>query len=961
MKCSLLLLLIFLLALLGAPASSEARLDPRLQWSTLETPHFLVLFHDGGKEIAARAAVIAEEAHQHLAPELRWEPVAKTRLILADVSDAANGLATPFPFNRIIIYLSSPLEEPFSITDNEEWLRIVITHEYAHILHLDHVQQGPAYLRRIFGRLYFPNVFQPNWLIEGLATYAETTLSQGGRGRSSYTEMLLRSATLAGRFPDLAQGAVAPDSWPGGELPYLYGAKFYQYLVAKYGPSLPGAFSQGYAGRPLPFMVDSTASATFGSTFKAEWLLWQQQLQGEYAVKAQEVTDAGLTEITILSNDGGYTLFPALAPAGDRIAYSAQTADRTFSLMLATANGHNPTPLMRRAVTPGNAALAWLPDGSGLLYAKLERDRYDNLYSDLYRYDLASDEEVRLTHGLRTGSPDLSPISAEILCTVANTNGNRLTVLALDGSIKRYLSPADDPRLFATPRWSPDGQRIAVAVKTPDGHLRIQLLDRDGALLATLPEGGAINTSPAWSGDGAVLFFTSDRGGIYNIYAYRLDDGELFQVTNLLGGAFSPQASADGKSLLFVNYSAAGFDLARIPLQPENWRPLPMRAPAPLTAAAPAPEKESPTAAALPARPYSPWSDLLPRYWLPWFGIDELGTQFGLSTSGNDAIDRHSWAATASYGARTHRPAYSLLYRYDGFAPTLQLLVADAAIPYADFFVAPSGATGSSWERRRSFGLDFIFPAAGLWARQDLTAGLRYQVFAAADAAPLGFIPPEEGALASLRLAYSFANSVRPAKAISPEEGRSLILAAQLSAATLGGDFSQRKYTLDWHEFTTMPWGTHQVLATRLFGGLAQGDLLAQRAFRVGGDSLGDLRQGLDEENLALRGYPLNALRGQRVLLASTEYRFPLLNLEQGIGNGPLYFRRLHGAIFAEGADAYDRGSIAINDIRTAAGAEMRCDLDLGYRLPLTLRLVVAKGFDQGGENQGYLTLWLRY
>jgi hypothetical protein len=428
-------------------------------------------------------------------------------------------------------------------------------------------------------------------------------------------------------------------------------------------------------------------------------------------------------------------------------------------------------------------------------------------------------------------------------------------------------------------------------------------------------------------------------------------------VTNLLGGAFAPQASPDGQSLLFVNYGADGFDLARLPLRPEEWQVLPVEPSLP--AVAPVPQR--PETAALPAGPYSPWSDLRPRYWLPWFGVDELGTQLGLYSSGNDAIDRHSWAAAATYGIKTHRPAYSLLYRYDGFTPTLQLLAADEAIAYGDFFVSPSGATGTYWERRRSLGLDLIFPGAGLWSRQELTSGLRYQNFAAADPPPAGFAPPAEGQLSSLRLAYAFTNSVRPPKAISPEEGRSLTLATELSAAVLGSDFTRRKYTLDWHEYTMLPWGAHQVLATRLFGGLAQGDLLAQRAFQVGGDSLGDLLQGLGTETLALRGYPLNAFRGQRVLLASTEYRFPLLNLEGGVGNGPLYFRRLHGAIFAEAADVYDRGGISINDIRSAAGAEMRCDLDLGYRLPLTLRLVVAKGFDQGGENQGYLTLWLRY
>ncbi|MDO9080922.1 MAG: hypothetical protein Q7U44_08965, partial [Desulfuromonadales bacterium] len=421
--------LLFLFVLLGVPSPGESRLDPRLNWSTLETPHFLVLYHQGGEEVAGRAAIIAEEAHQQLAAELRWEPSEKTRLVLADVSDAANGLATPFPFNRIIVYLTPPLEEPFSITDTEEWLRIVITHEYAHILHLDHVQQGPAFLRRIFGRLYFPNVFQPNWLIEGLATYEETALSQGGRGRSSYTEMLLRTAVLTGTFPDLSQGAVSPDSWPGGELPYLYGVQFYQYLVDKYGPTLPGKLSQHYAGRSLPFMVDSTARAVFGSTFKTEWLLWQQQLQREYAEKARELTAIGLTEITPLSSDGGYTFFPALSPAGDRIAYSSRTADRSFSLMLATADGQEPRPLLRRSVTPANAAIAWRGDGAGLIYAKLERDRYDNLYSDLYLFDFVLGEELRLTHGLRTGSPDVSPLNGDILCTVGHTNGNRLAVV----------------------------------------------------------------------------------------------------------------------------------------------------------------------------------------------------------------------------------------------------------------------------------------------------------------------------------------------------------------------------------------------------------------------------------------------------------------------------------------------------------------------------------------------------
>jgi outer membrane protein insertion porin family len=202
---------------------------------------------------------------------------------------------------------------------------------------------------------------------------------------------------------------------------------------------------------------------------------------------------------------------------------------------------------------------------------------------------------------------------------------------------------------------------------------------------------------------------------------------------------------------------------------------------------------------------------------------------------------------------------------------------------------------------------------------------------------------------------------VTPPRAISPEDGRRLQLAVQRDDAALGSDFARTRYTLDWQEFAVLPWGAHQVLATRLFAGLADGDLLPQRAFRIGGDTPGDLLRGLDDEYLPLRGYRSNAFRGQRALLGSLEYRFPIVELDRGPGNGQLFLRRVHGAVFYEGAQAFDAGRPRLADFRTAAGVEGRLDTDLGYLLPVTLRLVLARGFDEGGETQGYISLWLRF
>lgn len=937
------------------PATADSRIDPRLRWQTIETEHFLVHFHEGLEALGPLAARIAEETHRRLVPELGWAPADKTHLVLADVVDAPNGFSTPFPYNRILIYLTLPLEQPLSLTDREAWLRLVITHEYAHTLHLDTVHGLPAWLRRVLGRVYFPNLYQPAWGTEGLATYFETATTAGGRGRSAYTDMVLRMAVLEERFPTLAQAAVFPDAWPAREVPYLFGTGFYDYLVERYGPELPGRLSRTYAGRPLPFMVDSSARRAFGSTFKEEWPRWQAMLRERYREQREQVGEAW-PSLTRLTEEGYRHIFPAVSPSGALLAYSSQTADRVSSLALMNTDGSGRRLLLRRLVLAGGAGISWLPDGSGLVYAKLERDGYDNIYYDLFRYDLATDREVRLTRGLRAASPDVSPSGGDIVCTLTAAGRSRLALLDREGGRLRYLSPPQDRRDYFSPRWSPDGRRIVVGARDDRGRFTLRVLDAKGALLAEGAPGPGIHSAPVWSPDGGTIFFSSDRSGIYNLYAWRPGERTFHQVTNLLGGAFSPAVSPDGDTLSLATYSAAGFDLAALRLDPGEWR----RLEPPAAAFAPAPELPAAVPGEYPARPYAPWAALAPRYWFPWLGGDEDGLQAGAVTSGGDPLDRHRYTALFLYGTQSRRPAYSLLYQYDGLYPTVQAFASDQAVLQADFFRPPGRADVDFWERRRGAGVDLVFPFPGLWTRHFLVPGYRWERFDGLTAPPRGEPQPEGGSLSGLRLGYRFDNTVRPPKAISPEDGRRTEIAVRRDDPRLGSDFSRTRFALDWQEFIDLPRGLHQVLALRLFTGLASGDVLAQRAFRVGGDPPGDLLQGVDSEFLPLRGYPTNAFRGQRAVLGSAEYRFPVMNIESGEGNGPFFLRRLHGAVFYEGASAFDR-DFQPDEMRTAAGAEARLDADLGYVLPVTFRFVLAKGFDEDGEDQAYLSLWFRF
>ena len=194
-------LLTAVLLLLAVPA--VAKFDPSFTWTTLETPHFLIHYHQGGEALARKTAQIAEDVHARLVPRIKWEPKGKTQVVLVDAMDEANGMTTVIPYNIMVLLLTQPVGEPgFGTTPYEDWMRTLITHEYTHVLQLDMVTGGlGGVMQPIFGRFYFPNALQPIWLIEGLAVYEETAQTAGGRGRSAGADMVLRMATLEGPFP----------------------------------------------------------------------------------------------------------------------------------------------------------------------------------------------------------------------------------------------------------------------------------------------------------------------------------------------------------------------------------------------------------------------------------------------------------------------------------------------------------------------------------------------------------------------------------------------------------------------------------------------------------------------------------------------------------------------------------------------------------------------------------------
>ena len=926
-----------LVLLVCGPAHVRAAsYPPHLRFRTLSTERVSVHFHQGLEVMARQTAALSSEILA--AHETRYGTrIRRLHVVLVDSEDDANGFASPLPFPLVTIRAAAP-DGSDDFGNHEGWLRLVLTHELAHIVHLEQSRSLWGIGRRLLGRApyLFPNSLAMSWMIEGLATYEETEGTAFGRGRNPDSRMVLRMAALEGRFPKDDQAIYALDAWPGGQTPYLFGESFLRRLAESSGKDVLPRLARQHSGQVVPFLDGRTTRKVTGTGLQPAWEAWREETTAAFTREAAERRADGLTSSRALTTRGIRQGSPRFSPKGEWVAYLSRTIERFPELRLARLDGSDDRALVR---VNGGSGLSWSPDGRTIVYADSQVHRTFSVFRDLNAVDVKSGRVRRLSRGLRAFDPDVSPDGLTVVFARKMGDRSELYLMALEaGGEPRALTSSVAGVEWSGPRFSPRGDRIAAARLLPGGWLDVVLVDPRTGEVRPLTHDRAGDVEPTWTPDGEAILFRSDRDGISNLYVLRLDDGAPARVSNVLGGAFQPDVSPDGRKIVFSAYSSRGYDVHVTSFDPAATSPSGR-----WTDDRPAPRPDPPPASG-PARSYRPWTMLWPRFWTPWVELGSAQDRLGVATGGSDALFRHVWGARALYGTRSQRVDPAAFYLYDRFRTTFLVSADDKVDPGDDGDV-----------RTRRFNLQASMPLRRT-IRSVQTLSLTYR------REREDFTAPAETSrqdLGGIETAWSLSSALQYPWSISPVDGTRLRLAWLREREVLGSDLSLDKLTADARLYVRLL-GERDVLALRAQGGLTLGEPEFRRSFAVGGYPDAGLLDIVRTNPAVLRGYPENAFAGRRFVAANAEYRFPLVSPQRGWRSLPLFLRHLRGTVFVDAAHAWS-GDLRLADVKTAAGASLGVDSAIAFAVPFTAELTVAHGFEARGETKVYLRLGLAF
>ncbi len=930
---------------------SISGVDPKIQWETLNTPHFEVLYDARHYQTARKYALRLELNHKLLGAYFKESPD-KTVVILNDNTDLANGYATRIPYPHIMAYPVLPSSHD-SISEYSDWPQELTLHEYTHILNFEPVHGVMRFLRYTLGSIITPTMLLPRWWHEGIAVEMETRYSSHGRLRSTYQDATLRAMAKENQFSmysvaDINEAEL--ESWPRGARPYLFGSLLLSEIQSQKGGTIGDTLLQRYSRR-IPYLINGPAEDEAGKDFEGLFNDAIKTVESKAQKQLEQIRQLPTTNFTPLSKKYLESHSPQLSPNGRFLTLvakniwgksSIQIFDRhddgrnfdfnndSFSEFLSIDNKDGGGS--KDAPPAGNInRVAWLHDSSGFVFDQVRFiDVYAN-YSDLFIYELDKKKNRRLTTGMRLREPGLSPSGLLIAAVQMMQSSTMLSTLNTDGSNLEqvYIPPAFHK--IAAPLFI-DEQTIVFTERDLQGMIALKKINLSTKQIEkiNLPNLSQIDSL---NQEASGISFIARENGMQNFY-FTQDQFKSYQrlthtETAVFDGTIDSRVGAIYNTIMSNNGLLV--TSAELPHEPLK-EPMPTIEPL-LNDRYGQTKLETPSDEALEKdfgsmvgekKTYSPLKYMLPTYWLPFAYVTESGYGTQISTATFDPLGKHAYSIQAGYDSFAHESSVGINY---GNATTYWPYSLTAAAQERD-----QPYLHSHYDAQQ---LNFLTTHDLRPLSEYMTVGLGVDSNIITTTTSKKRIGPQvffvyDGAAKSLFSEVPFAGYQFQLM------GNHYVKTAQLSSLSKGfvsGTYFHSKFLPERHIALI------HLQSQIMKGEIEVSDLSQSDTFH--------LTQNFTSPRFVLRGYDQGYFYFKSAHSAAMEYHLPLKSYK-GWGTFPLFIRHSRMSVYAE-ALAIDGISLDYNSeeyVRTylkksfsSYGIEFKGDLTLGYFFPVTCML----------------------
>ncbi|MEQ1584794.1 MAG: hypothetical protein ABL895_02880 [Cyclobacteriaceae bacterium] len=696
--------------------------NPHLKWRQANTNNFRIIFPKGFEARAQRMANTLEHIRTPEAKSLGAEP-RKISVILQNQTTNSNGFVSITP--RRSEFFTMPSQN-YNFTGNLDWLNLLATHEYRHMVQFQHANRG---FNRVLYYLFGANTLAamsyiavPQWFWEGDAVATETAFTSSGRGRIPNFDLLFRTNLQEGRVFNYNKQYLRsyknniPDH-------YVLGYQMVSYLRKKTGNAevWENITRRAWSAPIIPFTFSSAIKKETGLYVKELYKEMADELQKEWKDEQSRITVTSFEEINVRKTKA-YTdyRYPYELAKDSVLALKSGIGD--IEQLVILSQGKEKT-----ISTPGvmNQTGMLSVAGNRIVWNEY---RYDprwrmKTYSVIVGYDWKERKRRFISLNSRYASAALSPDGSKVATIETGTDyQTRLVVIDYEtGAVHKEFGNINND-FISMPRWNESGNMI-VALTTNQNGKAITEFDFKTGQSKTVTSFTNENIGYPVPYQKYILF-NSPRSGIDNIYAMDISTGQKYQITSSRYGAYNPSVSLDGKSVYYNEQGRDGLNVVKVNFDPSSWKPIDELATQPTSSFQHLVEQEGRPSLldSIPTqnfsvKKYSQFTHLFNPYsWGAY--VDNSLTSINIGITSRDALSTTAISAGYLFDLNERTGVWNAGISYQGFYPIIDV----------NFLSGSRSVDEGDIEYDKVIGTDTTTVTENLtfgWKEKTLEAGLR--------------------------------------------------------------------------------------------------------------------------------------------------------------------------------------------------------------------------------------------